>query len=96
MAARWLDADVPALRRLARMLDDYERDGGTGAHLAEIRQLEDRFGLTPAARTRLHWVVTSKPSASPDELAPRRSARERIAAVDPAHADPDSSGIASD
>ena len=31
--------------------------GGDREHLAEIRQLEDRFGGTPMARRRLHWEI---------------------------------------
>ncbi len=57
MAAVWLDADVPALERLARLVDLLGSEGPSGPLLAEIRHLEDRFGLSPLARRRLQWEV---------------------------------------
>jgi hypothetical protein len=57
MAAVYLDADVPALTRLASLIEQAsQRDVGAKV-LAEIRQLEDRFGLTPLARRRLQWEL---------------------------------------
>jgi hypothetical protein len=57
MAAVYLEADVPALTRLAALVDQTAK-GDVGANvLAEIRQLEDRFGLTPLARRRLQWEI---------------------------------------
>jgi hypothetical protein len=73
MAAVWLAADVPALERLARLLDKRERGSGPAAELAEIRQLEDRFGLSPLARRRLQWEVDR---ARDVELAARAAAAE--------------------
>lgn len=49
------------------------------ALLGEVRQLEDRLGLSPMALLRLRWEVAV------DEVAPRRaggSARTRLRAVD--------------
>src|SRR5262245_26380314 len=51
MAAVWLDADVPGLTRLARLVDA----DSPARHCSEMRQLEDRFGLSPLARRRLQW-----------------------------------------
>lgn len=53
---------------------------------AEVRQLEDRLGLSPMAMRRLMWRVDDR-----DELAERRAApsgsdrslRERVRVVDP-------------
>jgi hypothetical protein len=57
MAAVYLEADVPALTRLASLIDQAAQ-GEVGAKLlGEIRQLEDRFGLSPLARRRLQWEL---------------------------------------
>jgi hypothetical protein len=68
MAGLYIDADVPGLTRLARLLDQIERGDMTAALWAEVRQLEDRFGLSPVARRRLQWEVSFG-----DELAAARS-----------------------
>jgi hypothetical protein len=57
MAAVWLEADVPALVRLATLIELLNEGDATAMVLAEIRQLEDRFGLSPLARRRLQWEV---------------------------------------
>jgi hypothetical protein len=57
MAAVWLDADVPALVRLATLVELLDQGEATAMVLTEIRQLEDRFGLSPMARRRLQWEV---------------------------------------
>lgn len=57
MATIYLPADVPALVRLARLIDLECRGDGDGVTRQEIRQLEDRFGLSPLARRRLQWEV---------------------------------------
>jgi Ser/Thr protein kinase RdoA (MazF antagonist) len=57
MAAMYLDADVPALTRLA-VLVDRAASGELGERvLGEMRLLEDRFGLNPVSRRRLQWEV---------------------------------------
>jgi hypothetical protein len=53
MAGQWLEADMVALRRALRLVDDAAR-GVRGAHTA-LTQLEDRLGLTPKARRYLMW-----------------------------------------
>jgi hypothetical protein len=55
MATIWLDADVPALVRLARMIDLANTGAANGVMLSEIRQLEDRFGLSSRSRRLLQW-----------------------------------------
>jgi hypothetical protein len=57
MAAVWLEADVPALVRLAALVDLADSGDMAPQVLAEIRQLEDRFGLSPLARRRLQWEL---------------------------------------
>lgn len=57
MASAWLDADVPALVRLAMLTDKLLCGEVTRDVLGEIRQLEDRFGLSPRARRALQWEI---------------------------------------
>ena len=61
MAAVYLDADVPALVRLAYLMND-TFVGERAVELSEIRALEDRFGLSPMARRRLQWEVDHAPA----------------------------------
>jgi len=57
MAALWLEADVPSLIRLASLVELADAGEMAPQVLAEIRQLEDRFGLSPLARRRLQWEL---------------------------------------
>lgn len=57
MAAVYLDADVAGLARLARLVDRETCGEASASVLAEIRQLEANFGLSPMARRRLEWEV---------------------------------------
>lgn len=70
MAKVYLDADVPALARLASFIDLASRGEAASAMLSEIRQLEDRFGLSPLARRRLQWEVDASAHAVPDPEPP--------------------------
>jgi hypothetical protein len=65
MAAVYEDADVPALVRCARLIDTDTRkpDPKLGA---EIRQLEDRYGLSPKARRHLQWEIVTAEQAAAD------------------------------
>jgi hypothetical protein len=56
MATRWTEYDVPALARLAKLQQEALFEGD-GKHAAEIRQLEDRFGLNPRGRRLLGWEI---------------------------------------
>lgn len=86
MAAAWLPADVPALVRLAALVDRASSGEAGATVLGEIRQLEDRFGLSPMARRRLQWEVeqataprtkasdsTERPTGDPRERRPLRA-----------------------
>ena len=55
-AAMWRDSDIPTLTRLVSLQVDPEawRDSKL---LAEMRQLEDRFGMNPYARRQMRWVI---------------------------------------
>ena len=53
MATVFVEADVSALERGAALAGYLDREPGDSRVLAELRQLEDRFGLSPLARRRL-------------------------------------------
>jgi hypothetical protein len=65
MAAVYLEADVPALVRLAGLVDRVDSGEATSRVLSEIRALEDRFGLSPLARRRLQWELEQVESEKP-------------------------------
>lgn len=57
--------------RYTRLLTGIEAaDGAAAALLAEVRQLEDRLGLTPLAMQRLRWEVVEAPPAESGDSAP--------------------------
>jgi len=70
MATTYVDADVPVLRRLAALIDQFSR-APDNKLLAEIRQLEDRFGLSPMARRKLEWEI--EPASAELATQPKRS-----------------------
>lgn len=77
MAAVFLEADVPALARAARLVARESVGEASAAELAELRQLEDRFGLSPLARRRLQWEIeqaggAAEPRPAADSAAARR------------------------
>ena len=49
--------------RYAAKLTEAEQPHSSSAILAEVRQLEDRLGLSPMALLRLRWVI-SDPAAT--------------------------------
>lgn len=79
MAHAYIEADALALQRLAQMIDLAARGEANAALLTEIRQLEDRMGLSPMARRRLEWEI-----GPPADVKPLPSPRPReVRAVDP-------------
>ena len=79
IAEEWVDADVPGLIELARLVNDFWRaaDARTRKDLrAEIRMSSREYGLSSFSRRQLQWEVkrleTQAPPAPP---APRRSRR---------------------
>ena len=52
--------------RYARLLIEQENGATNAALLAEIRQLEDRLGLSPMAMKRLQWEVGSREAPAPE------------------------------
>ena len=60
-ASQWRDVDRVPLTRLVELAAAGSDDARV---LAELRQLEDRFGLSPHARKVLGWeLVEEKPAA---------------------------------
>jgi hypothetical protein len=58
MATVWLESDVPALVRLGDLIEIKAKSATGAADVAgEIRQIEDRFGLSPKSRRQLMWNV---------------------------------------
>lgn len=77
MAAVYLPADIPALVRLARLIDLEARGEGDGVTRTEIRQLEDRFGLSPLARRRLQWEIDQATAATETQSRSPGKSRDR-------------------
>lgn len=75
MAAVWLESDVPALIRLGHLLELTEKVKVSALIVGEIRQIEDRFGLSPKSRRMLQWEISNADDA--EEASPRAGARER-------------------
>lgn len=80
MATAWLPSDVPTLVRLARIVEADNRGEATASLLAEARQLEDRFGLSPMARRRLQWEVARGGDGASDGDGPPGAVRRRAGA----------------
>ena len=68
MATKVAESDHHELVRLAWLKDEFF--GGDRDHLAEIRQLEDRFGGYPLARRKLYWEIGREEAPEP-QRAPR-------------------------
>jgi hypothetical protein len=56
MSPQWLTTDIDALGRLALLWDEFYKSPDIKT-MAEIRQQEQRFGLSPLDRSRLQWEV---------------------------------------
>lgn len=82
MATEFTGVDWQRLQRVARLVDQYDRNPAKDL-LAEIRLQEASFGATPMDRRRLGLKIGDKPGAADpaaskrDELAVKR--RERLA-----------------
>lgn len=57
VAQNYTRMDEFSLVLLAQLVDEVAWGNASKDILAEIRQLQDRFGLSPLARRRLGWVV---------------------------------------
>jgi hypothetical protein len=92
MSAAYLEADLGALHRLAELVELFKRGEASASLASEVRQLEDRFGLSPKSRQLLQWQVlaagdsaaSSSSGAAGVAPAPARSSNvRRLRAVDP-------------
>lgn len=85
----WSPDDLPMLRRLIRLYDECDRieDGDWTEKVrpappyAELRQLGDRFGLSPAARQKLRWLPPDDETASASKPAKKASRYKHLKAV---------------
>ena len=77
MATQWLDADFDTIHRLALMRDAAARGEGSVTLRREIGYLEDAFGLNPASRARLRWVIEDQKTAGSRSLHSRGPAKDR-------------------
>jgi hypothetical protein len=53
--------------RYARLVLDAEEKGASAALLSEVRQMEDRLGLSPMAMLRLRWRIADEPARARDD-----------------------------
>lgn len=65
MALVYTDADVFPLSRMAVLVHERETERSTAGD-SELRQLEDRFGVSPLARRRLNWEIDQAGKAAED------------------------------
>lgn len=69
--------------RYARLLAVAEKPKAPAMILAEVRQMEDRLGLTPMSMLRLRWeIVDEEGAAQPEPGAAVLDIRARLRAVD--------------
>lgn len=72
---------VRPVARYVRCLVASEKSGAASSLLAEVRQLEDRLGLSPISMLRLRWEI------APDEVAEAREDKtpriRLVEAIDP-------------
>lgn len=64
MATTYLEADLPALFRLAEMVELRARGELGATETVSMTQLEDRFGLNPKARRALQWEIAQAEQAA--------------------------------
>lgn len=63
MATTYLEADLPALFRLAEMVELRARGELVPNETGPMTHLEDRFGLNPKARRALQWEIAQAEQA---------------------------------
>lgn len=57
MSSMWVESDTHALLRLGDLLDLQSKGKISAIMVGEIRQIEDRFGLSPKSRRTLMWHI---------------------------------------
>ena len=77
MAVTYLEADLPALFRLAGMVESKARDELGATETIAMTALEDRFGLNPKSRRQLQWEISQAEQAAK----PKRQNTPRLRVV---------------
>jgi hypothetical protein len=75
MALLWHKADWPALQRLALLTDAMFAGTLASKSVSELRHLESLFGLSPAGRKGLRWILPGEDEVP--EMAEVRPLRSR-------------------
>ena len=85
LSAEWVQADMPALLRLAALENRFwqAEDAATAVRVhSEIRQGSMQFGLTPMSRRSLQWEVKRVEAATPKVAPlPQRARDPRLRSV---------------
>ena len=71
-AAMWSESDISGLSRYCYLTTDTEAIHDPRL-LAEMRQLEDRYGLNPYARRQMRWVVGDGNTETEEKPTTRRA-----------------------
>lgn len=69
------------IARYVRVLVESEQPDAAAATRGEVRQLEDRLGLSPMAMLRLRWTIVDDVAEAEVSTPARPSARERLRVV---------------
>lgn len=69
------------IARYVRILVESEQPEATAATRGEVRQLEDRLGLSPMSMLRLRWSVVDADADDVSVAPAKTSARERLRVV---------------
>lgn len=85
LAREWVDADVPDLVKLARLVDTFwtAKPIEQPKIHAEIRMAMREFGLTPMSRRSLQWEIRKleQPAAPEQAPTPSRARDPRLRAI---------------
>jgi hypothetical protein len=81
MATIYTDADVFPLTRLAILIHERETGAAVWNADGEIRQLEDRFGVSPLARRRLNWEIEQAAAVERPAIPVGASVADRLQSV---------------
>lgn len=79
-ATQW-SADDDAIFRLAWLREKVWLDEATAAELSEMRQIEDRLGLSPKALLQLRWRIVADELLEVEKPKPAAARRERLRIV---------------
>ena len=71
MATTYMEADLPALLRLAEMVDARARGDLGATETVAMTALEDRFGLNPKSRRALQWEIAQAERSVRTEVSER-------------------------